>query len=336
MRLLFIMLALLISSNAFAQSTPVQAYGPNLEGFDYPYPVKRFEFESQRQSLSMAYMDIPGENANGHTVVLLHGKNFCGATWEGVIRPLSAAGYRVIVPDQVGFCKSSKPESYQYTLHQLADNTRRLTDSLGITRLIIMGHSMGGMLAFRYALLFPKQVEALVVVNPLGLEDWKVKGVPYQAIDSNYRSQLQTTFESIKNYQRHTYYVGEWRPEYDRWVEMLAGMYAGEGREHVAWSQALTSDMIYTQPVVYEFPRIAVPTLLMIGGRDNTAPGKDSAPPEAAAQLGHYAELGRRAAAAIPNSRLIPFPDLGHTPQIQDPQRFNKALLENLKQILNH
>jgi pimeloyl-ACP methyl ester carboxylesterase len=102
----------------------------------------------------------------------------------------------------------------------------------------------------------------------------------------------------------------------------------------VAWSQALTSDLIYTQPVVYEFAEIKVPTLLLIGGRDNTAPGKNSAPPEAAAQLGHYAELGRSAAAAIPKSRLVPFPDLGHAPHIQDPDRFNKALLENLKELL--
>ncbi len=331
----FFLFALLIGgSAAFAQTKPVHAYGANLEGFSYPYPVKRLRFESQRQLLSMAYMDIPGRNANGHTVVLLHGKNFCAATWEGVIGPLSAAGYRVVVPDQIGFCKSSKPEQYQYSLHQLAANTRRLTDSLGIHRLIIMGHSMGGMLAFRYALLYPEQVEALVVVNPLGLEDWKAKGVPYQTIDSIYRNQLHTTFESIKNYELHTYYVGQWRPQYDRWVEMLAGMYAGPGHERVAWSQALTSDMIYTQPVVYEFPDIRVPTLLLIGGRDTTAPGKSTASPEVAAQLGHYAELGRRAAEAITHSRLVPFPDLGHAPHIQDPERFNKALLENLQEIL--
>ena len=54
----------------------------------------------------MSYMDISAARPNGRTVVLLHGKNFCGATWEGVIPALSDAGYRVVVPDQVGFCRS--------------------------------------------------------------------------------------------------------------------------------------------------------------------------------------------------------------------------------------
>ena len=47
-------------------------------------------------------------------------------TWDGTIRALSASGYRVIAPDQIGFCKSTKPEHYQYTFQQLADNTHAL------------------------------------------------------------------------------------------------------------------------------------------------------------------------------------------------------------------
>lgn len=60
------------------------AYGPHLEGFSYPHPIKRFEFSSQRQPLSMAYMDVqPAGKANGRTVVLMHGKNFCAANLGG-------------------------------------------------------------------------------------------------------------------------------------------------------------------------------------------------------------------------------------------------------------
>ena len=83
------------------------SYGPRLEGFDYPYPVKTYAFTSQQQALEMAYLDVaPTGKANGRTAVLLHGKNFCAATWEQTIAALSKAGYRVIAPDQVGFCKS--------------------------------------------------------------------------------------------------------------------------------------------------------------------------------------------------------------------------------------
>jgi pimeloyl-ACP methyl ester carboxylesterase len=285
----------------------------------------------------MAYMDIaPADaaKANGKTIVLLHGKNFCGATWESVIAALSAAGYRVIVPDQVGFCKSSKPEGYQFSLHQLAANTHALLSQLKVERPIIMGHSMGGMLAMRYALMYPQEMSGLVLVNPIGLEDWKAKGVPLATIDELFASEQRTTFEGMKKYQQSTYYAGQWKPEYDRWVAMLAGMYQGEGAKLVAWNQAQTSDMILSQPVVYELELIAVPTLLLIGEKDTTAIGKNRAPPELAKALGNYPVLAREAQARIKGSTLVTFPELGHAPQVQDPARFNRSLLDGLRTLV--
>lgn len=306
-------------------------YGPQLEGFDYPHEVRRFDFESQRQKLSMAYMDVAPKTPNGRTVVLLHGKNFCAATWEATIAALSGAGFRVIAPDQVGFCKSTKPERYQFSLGQLADNTHALLQSIGVERAVVVGHSMGGMLAARYALQYPQGTTQLVLVNPIGLEDWRAEGVPWRNVDAWYAGELKTSFDSIKAYQQKVYYGGQWKQEYDRWVTMLAGMYAGPGKAAVAWDQALASDMIFNQPVVYEFPRIRVPTTLLIGQRDRTAIGKDLASPELAQQLGDYPALGKRAARLIRNSRLVEFEDLGHSPQVEAPERFNAALLDALQ-----
>jgi len=308
------------------------SYGPELEGFDYPHEVRRFDFVSQGQRLSMAYMDVAPARPNGRAVVLLHGKNFCGATYESAISALTAAGYRTIAPDQIGFCKSSKPDGYQFSFLQLAANTHALLESLGVRKATILGHSMGGMLAARYALTYPQATERLVMVNPLGLEDWKAEGVPYATIDALHESELKTTFETVKAYQTKFYYAGEWKPAYDRWAEMNAGMYAGPGRDRIAWIGARASEMIYAQPVVYEFPRIAVPTTLMIGQADRTAPGANRAAPEIAERLGDYPALGRRAAAAIPGAKLVEFPGLGHAPQIEDPADFEAALLKALAQ----
>ncbi|NRB55556.1 MAG: alpha/beta hydrolase [Salinicola sp.] len=308
-------------------------YGAELEGFDYPYPVERFRFSSQRQEMQMAYLDVPADEPNGHTIVLLHGKNFCAATWEDSIERLNAAGYRVIAPDQIGFCKSSKPEAYQFSFHQLATNTHALLESLDLDDVTIMGHSMGGMLASRYALMYPEQTEKLVLVNPIGLEDWKAMGVPYQPIDEAYASEQKKDAEGIRRYQQSTYYVGEWEPRYDRWVDMLAGMYAGPEGDLVAWDQALTSDMVFTQPVIHEFDEIQVPTLLLIGEKDNTAIGKGLASDEVKKTLGHYDVLGERAAERISDAELVEFPELGHSPHIQQPERFHEALLEGLKRL---
>ena len=305
------------------------AYGPELEGFDYPWPVQRFRFTSQGQALDMAYMDVaPTAAPNGRVAVLLHGKNFCAATWQATITALSGVGYRVIAPDQVGFWKSSKPARYQFSFQQLAANTQALLASLGVDGPVtLVGHSTGGMLAVRYALMYPGDVERLVLVDPIGLEDWAAKGVPWRSVDQWDQRELGTTAGRIREYERTTYYAGQWRPDFEPWVQMLAGLYRGPGREAVAWDSALLYDMITTQPVVYELDRLAMPVLLMIGDKDTTAIGKDLAPPALRASLGDYPALGRAAAARIPHARLVEFADLGHAPQIQAPDAFHAALL---------
>lgn len=324
-------------SSGAAAAADGPAYGPELQGFNYPAPVHQFEFTSQGEALHMAYMDVAPEHPNGRTVVLLHGKNFCAATWEGTVERLSAAGYRVIAPDQIGFCKSSKPQRYQFSFQQLARNTHALLESIGVTDATIVGHSTGGMLAIRYALMYPAQTQQLVLVNPIGLEDWKAKGVPSLSVDQWYERELKTTADGIRRYEQATYYSGQWRSDFEPWVQMLAGMYRGPGKKEVAWDSALLYDMIYTQPVVYELGLLKLPTLLLIGQKDTTAIGKDAAPPEVRAKIGLYPQLGKAAAKAIPHATLVEFAELGHAPQMQDPAAFHKALLDGLAAVpANH
>ena len=319
-----------------ASTAPALAatYGPELQGFQYPYPLEHFQFQSQGESLQMGYMDVPAKGtANGRAVVLMHGKNFCGATWESSIKALSDAGYRVIAPDQVGFCSSSKPEHYQYSFQQLALNTHQLLEKLGIQKVTLLGHSTGGMLATRYALMYPEQTEQLALVNPIGLEDWKALGVPALSVDQWYARELKVSADGIRQYQLNTYYVGRWKPEYERWVDMYAGLSNGPGHTRGAWNSALIYDMIFTQPVYYEFKNLQMPTLLLIGTSDNTAIGKDVAPPEVKAKLGNYAVLGKTVAKLIPHATLVEFPGLGHAPQMEEPAKFHQALLQGLNAL---
>jgi len=304
------------------------SYGAELEGFDYAYPVHQYTFMSQGQSLSMTYLDVAPERQTGAAVVLLHGKNFCAGTWEATIKALVLAGHRVIAPDQIGFCKSSKPERYQFSFEQLAHNTHALLSELHVDHAVILGHSTGGMLATRYALMYPDATSALVLVDPVGLEDWQAKGVPWPTIDQWFERDVKTTADRLRNYERETYYGGKWDPSYEKWVQMLAGMYRGPGRDAVAWDSALLDDMIFTQPVVYEFPHIQPATLLLIGDLDNTAIGKDMAPPYVKPTLGNYPVLGKEAAKRIPHVDLVEYPDLGHAPQIQDPDRFHRTVID--------
>jgi pimeloyl-ACP methyl ester carboxylesterase len=312
-----------------AQATGDARFDAELTAYTYPFRVQFRELTSQRQTVRMAYMDVAAAQPNGHTVVLLHGKNFGAYYWEPTIKLLTTRGYRVIAPDQIGFGKSSKPERYQYSFQQLAANTRAVLDAAGVSTASIIGHSMGGMLATRYALMYPDRVEKLILVNPIGLEDWKTV-IPARTIDQLYEQEKKATPESIRDYQRNAYYGGAWKPEYEKMIEPAVGMLGHPDYPKVAWASALTSDMVYSQPVVYEFPNVKVPTLLVIGQRDRTAPGRALAPKDAGARLGDYPALGKKTAAAIAGAKLVEIASAGHVPQVEAFDAYAQAITEFL------
>ncbi|HEY0047412.1 MAG TPA: alpha/beta hydrolase [Flavobacterium sp.] len=319
----------LLSLAIQAQQNKLTATGLRMENITYPFPVKEIQLEIQGEKLAMSYMDVLPQKPNGKVVMLLHGKNFSAVYWEQTANDLLKNGYRVIMPDQIGFGKSSKPEDIQYTFQLLAQNTKAVLDAIGIKKVSVLGHSMGGMLAVRFALMYPEMTEKLILENPIGLEDWKIV-VPYQTVDDWYKGELAQTYEKMKQYQLEFYYGNKWTPEYDKWLNIPAGWTLNKDYEVIARNSALTSDMIFTQPVVYEFQNIQAPTLLIIGQRDRTALGKAKAPKEVQETLGNYPALGKAAAAKIRNSELVEINDVGHLPHIEAYDAFIKPLLKFL------
>lgn len=311
----------------FSQIKPLDE---TLSNYQYPYEVHFIELKSQNNNLKMAYMDVHPKVSNGKTILLLHGKNFNGAYWGKTAKDLSDKGFRVIIPDQIGFGKSSKPQSYQFSFSQLADNTKAILDELKIDKTIVLGHSMGGMVATRFTLLYPEKVQKLILENPIGLEDYKTFA-SYQTIDQAYQSELKNTAETYKNYQLKFYYDNQWKAEYQPWLDLIAGWTLHSDYPKVAWDAALTSDMIYNQPVCYEFKNIKVPTLLIIGTRDRTAIGKDRAPKELQSKMGQYQELGKKTQTQITGSKLIEIENVGHLPHIEVYDKFWNALYDFIK-----
>ena len=326
-------LFILLSSFQYAktQNNDLQWLDIELSNYRYPYEVSTLSLHIQQQDLKMAYMDIKPENYSGKNIVLIHGKNFNGAYWKTTIEALSKEGFRVIVPDQIGFGKSSKPDHFHYTFQLLAQNTKTLLDSLNVTSTAILGHSMGGMLATRFALMYPETTEKLILENPIGLEDWKLK-VPYKPVEWWYENELKKNYEGIKKYQLVSYYDNKWKPEYDQWVNLLAGWTLNSDYKTIAWNAALTYDMIFTQPVVYEFKNISAPTLLIIGTRDRTALGKPLVSEEVRKTMGLYEELGKRTQKEILNARLVELENVGHLPHIEKFNDFINSLITFLKE----
>ncbi|AWH84597.1 alpha/beta hydrolase [Flavobacterium album] len=324
---LLTILTVVISS---AQEKPLEPTGLRMENITYPFPVKELALKIQGQDLVMAYMDLQPQKPNGKTVLLLHGKNFSAMYWEQTANDLAKDGYRVVMPDQIGFGKSSKPGNIQFTFQLLAQNTKAMLDELKITKVNILGHSMGGMLATRFALMYPEMTEKLILENPIGLEDWKTV-VPYQSVNDWYASELKQDYQKMKDYQLQFYYGSKWKPEYDKWLLPVAGWTVNKEYPVIAKASALTYDMIFTQPVLYEFENLKMPVLLIIGQSDRTALGKNKAPKEAQEKLGNYPVLGRETKKKIKDATLIGIEGVGHLPHIQAYDRFIAPLKEFLK-----
>lgn len=293
----------------------------------YPYPVQYLQLAIEQQPASMAFMDVRPARANGGTVLLLHGKNFNGYYWKDVIPFLTEAGFRVIVPDQVGWGRSAKPNIH-YSFHLLAANTKKLLDTLGVPQVHVIGHSMGGMLAVRFALMYPQTVSRLVLKNPIGLEDYRTF-VPYQPLEKAAEKERQATYASYKKYQQ-TYYP-EWKPAYEQYVAAQAESLGDTAWPQIAWVNARTYQMIYEQPVYYEFALLKAPTLIVIGQEDRTVVGKDLLPKEVAARRGNYPQLGKSLQQKIRGSKLVPLKGVGHIPHIQELQQFRAAVLPFLR-----
>ena len=314
-KLLLLISAFFLYIQAFCQSVT------------YPYPVQFLNLTIEQQQARMAFMDVPPAKPNGQAVVLFHGKNFNGYYWKEVIAALSKNGYRVVVPDQVGWGQSDKPNiHYSFTL--LAANTKKLLDTLGITKISVIGHSMGGMLATRFALMYPATVNKLIYEDPIGLEDYKTF-VPYQPLDSQYANELKATYESLKKYQQG--YYPEWKPEYYQYVTAQYAALQIPNFKDATWASAVTYEMIYDQPVVYEFKNITQPMLIIIGQADRTIVGKNLLTKEVAAQHGNYPALGKWLHQQVNNSKLVELEGVGHIAHIQVPDKFMSPVLSFLK-----
>jgi pimeloyl-ACP methyl ester carboxylesterase len=150
--ILALVVMLAVPSTGLAQNKPEVDVKPGsitCEECPYPYPSSYLPLTLYGQDVRMAFMDVaPQGSANGHTVMIFHGNNFAGFYFGNIIDALRAEGFRVVVVDQIGYGRSSKP-IIPYGLNDMARNSRAVLQSLKIDKAMLIGHSMGGMLAAR-------------------------------------------------------------------------------------------------------------------------------------------------------------------------------------------
>jgi len=326
MKLLLIVVGLNMLAMAQSQTAPlpkaptdVKPGSITYDEVPYPYPVSYLPLTMYGQDVRMAYMDIPPAGPpNGRVVVLLHGMNFGGFYFGGPIELLRGEGFRVVVPDQIGFGRSSKP-IMPYNFHDMAANTRKLLQSLGIAQAAIVGHSMGGMLAARFSASYPDMTERTVIYNPIGLTDVRYQ-TPWRTADDAYKATMAQSHDQIyqafyANIRRYFPTPGAWKPEYEKYVRILYAPTLGSEWPRLAMVRAIYQQITYLDPVVYDWAKIKSKTLVLGGDKD----GAD------------FPALAKHIADTIPNGQLVLIPNAGHVPHLEVPETFNRELLKFLR-----
>jgi pimeloyl-ACP methyl ester carboxylesterase len=285
----------------------------------YPYPVAYLPLTLYGQDVRMAYMDVPPAGTpNGRTVVLFHGMNFGGFYFSGPIEVLRKEGFRVVVPDQIGFGRSSKP-IIPYNFHDMAYNSRKLLQTLGVAKAVIVGHSMGGMLAARFSASYPDMTERTVIYDPIGLTDPRFER-PWRTADEAYKATMAQTNDQryqgfYANIRRYFPTPGAWKPEYEQYVRILYAPTLGGDWPRLAMVRSIYQQITYLDPVYYDWAHIKSKTLVLGGEKD----GQD------------FPALAKHIADTIPGAELAIIPNAGHVPHLEVPDLFYKELLRFLK-----
>jgi pimeloyl-ACP methyl ester carboxylesterase len=319
--LTFVVGLVLVAASAAAQ-VPAQpmkppaeakAFSPTLEDVAYPYPVKGLPLTMYGHDVRMAYMDVPPAGSpNGRSVVLLHGMNFYGEYWSNVIEVLRNEGFRVVVPDQVGFGRSTK-QVMPYTLSDMAFNTHKLLETLSIPRANIVGHSMGGMVAARFAMLYPETTERLVLYNQIGLTDARLQRPP-APLDEVYKQVLNQGYDGVyRGIAR--YFVNGVPKVAEKYIARQYGWTLSGNWPQAAMVRALVQQMVYEDPVVYDWAHIKTKTLEIGGDKDGVG----------------FPELAKHVAQKIPDCTLVLLPNIGHVPHFEAPEKFFPELVKFLR-----
>ena len=331
-RMLPAVLCLLLCSSTLAGAqTPSSAPPPTdvkpgsitCEECPYPFPSSYLPLTLYGQDVRMAFMDVaPQGTANGHTVMIFHGNNFAGFYFGNIIDALRAEGFRVVVVDQIGYGRSSKP-IIPYSLNDMARNSRAVLQSLKIDKAMVIGHSMGGMLAARFASLYPDVVEKVVIYNPIGLVDTRHGRGPGD-VDAQYKNALGATYQSVRaglmRYVAHR--PAAWNAEFEKYARIRYSWTLGADWPRLAMVQALTSSVISSDPVVYDWAHIKAPTLAF-GGAEDVLPGT----------VKLFQDRMKVLADTVPNGngKLHLIPGLGHVPHLEDAAKTLPPLVAFLK-----
>jgi pimeloyl-ACP methyl ester carboxylesterase len=248
---------------------------------------------AQLNGISIHYED----SGSGPAVFLTHGYAAAGAMWEPQRKPLNDAGYRLVAWDMRGHAETESPDDpAQYSEALTIADMAGLMDLLEIDSAVVGGLSLGGYMSLAYYLAHPGRVRALLLCDT---------GPGYRSDEPRSRWN-QMAEKSAVNFETKGLDAAGRSPEVQAAVKHHR---SAAGLAHSARGMLAQRD----SRVIDSLPSIGVPAMIIIGERDE-----------------RYMAGSRYMADKIPNARLEIIPDAGHAANMDQPEAFNRVVLDFL------
>ncbi len=252
-------------------------------------------------------------------MVLLHGIAGTSATWDAVI-PRLAEHYDVLAPDLLGHGESAKPRG-DYSLGAYANALRDLLEALGKNRATLVGHSLGGGIAMQFAYQFLGRCERLVLVDSGGLGRevhplLRAAALPGAELVLPWLS--TTTSRGVGALVRGMNRLGiRAGPDLDETWRSFVSLREPAARRAFIQTVRGVMDLSGQRVIANERLYLAegLPTLIVWGENDPLIPVRHA----------------RASHERIAGSRLEIFPEAGHFPHRDDPERFAKVLADFIR-----
>ena len=293
--------------------------------FLLPAPLSRGEIKgAENGRISQAFFFYPQtfsiagvtinfvEAGKGPPVLFLHGLGESWKDWSANL-PFFQASYRVIAIDFPGFGDSDKPER-DYSIEWFTAIVDQLLQAWKLDQVVIVGHSMGALVAINLAAQSPSRVKSLVVVDAVGIGD-KADFLSY-ALTKKIMGP-ESRFETIEGIMR-----GEFKTMVEKFIQRQKPQTSKEFFESLPKSPFTGKPFLPMTPSVQlsasiiDFdlrPLLAAvrqPTLILWGGKDPVAPPQD-------------APLLK---SKIPHAVLKVLDHCGHSPMKEQPEVFNQEV----------
>ncbi len=256
-------------------------------------------------------------------VVFVHGTGAWSETWLPAMDAVAAAGFRAVALDLPPFGYSQRPEPARYDKQEQGRRIAALLDAMALERPILVGHSFGGGPTVEAVLAGPDRIRALILVDAaLGIRE---DGQPPASGSSlvggllsvgPLRDALVATFLTNPRFTRRLLqsFVADPAVATDARVAIYQRplVVRGTTRSFGQWLPALVlPDARARSEDPTQYKRLRLPVAALWGDRDTVTP----------------VDQGRRVVSLVPGAKLVVLPGIGHIPQIEDADAFNRALV---------